>query len=396
MKLRRAPAPLRALAAIFLTAAAASPLAALPPAPKPTPTRAVPTPTPTAMPFPAPPPAASLPTTPRAQAEAAVANAISAEHISGLSLAVVENGSLAWSGGWGYADLEGYVVFAPGTVWRLGSISKSLTAVAAMQLVERGKLDLDAPIQTYCPAFPKKPQPITSRQLLGHLSGIRHYAKDENFNSTRHYDSITASLDAFKNDPLVHPPGTYTYSTYGYVVLGCVIEGASGRKFTDYLRESVTSPAGMDRTRPDDLRPIVARRARGYQVLEGGELGNAELADTSNKIPGGGLVSTAEDLARFAIALQKNLLLKPETFAQMQQPMKQSDGKDSPYFGWTIGDKAGDKTLTHTGSQQGTSTALLMVPSRGFAVALISNTESVSMGKLAREIADILLPSRPR
>ena len=341
-------------------------------------------------------PPAGIPTTARAQAETAVATAISAEHISGLSLAVVEDGKLSWSAGWGYADLEGYVPFAAGTVWRLGSISKSLTAVAAMQLVERGKLDLDAPIQNYCPAFPKKPQPITSRQLLGHLSGIRHYKKGENFNSTRHYDSINASLDAFKDDPLLHPPGTYTYSTYGYVVLGCVIEGASGRKFTDYLRENVTGPAGMDRTRADDLRPVVARRARGYQVLESGELGNSDLADTSNKIPGGGLVSTAEDLARFAIALQSHVILPPETFAQMQVPMKMSDGKDSPYFGWTIGDKAGDRMLTHTGSQQGTSTALLMVPSRGFAVALISNTESVGMGKLAREIADTLLPSRPR
>lgn len=389
---RASSRPLTFLVALFAFAAASAVSTA---AAKPTPTRA-PTPTPTAMPFPAPPPAASSPTTPRAQAEAAVAAAISAEHISGLSLAVVEDGKLQWAAGWGYADLEGYVPFAPGTVWRLGSISKSLTAVAAMQLVERGKLDLEAPIQTYCPAFPKKPQPITSRQLLGHLSGIRHYKQGENFNSTRHYDSIASSLDTFKDDALLHPPGTYTYSTYGYVVLGCVIEGASGRKFTDYLRENVTGPAGMERTRADDLRPVVARRARGYQVLESGELGNSELADTSNKIPGGGLVSTAEDLGRFAIALQKSVLLKPETFAQMQLPMKMSDGKDSPYFGWSIGDKAGDKTLTHTGSQQGTSTALLMVPSRGFAVALISNTESVGMGKLARELADILLPSRPR
>jgi serine beta-lactamase-like protein LACTB len=321
---------------------------------------------------------------------------VSAERISGLSLAVVADGKLQWAKAWGYADLEGYVPFAPGTVWRLGSISKSLTAVAAMQLVERGKLDLEAPIQTYCPAFPKKPQPITSRQLLGHLSGIRHYKQGENFNSTRHYDTITASLDAFKDDPLLHPPGTYTYSTYGYVVLGCVIEGASGRTYTDYLRENVTGPAGMERTRADELRPVVSRRARGYQALENGELANSELADTSNKIPGGGLVSTAEDLARFAIALQKGVLLKPETFTRMQAPMKMTDGKDSPYFGWTISDKAGDKVLTHTGSQQGTSTALLMVPSRGFAVALISNTESVGMGKLAREIADILLPSPPR
>jgi len=335
------------------------------------------------------------PTSPagRTRAEAAVAAAVSAERISGVSLAVVSDGKLQWSKAWGFADLEGWVPFTSDTVWRLGSISKSLTAVAAMQLAERGKLDLDSPIQKYCPAFPKKPQPITPRMLLGHLSGIRHYQEGENFNSTRHYDGVAASLDAFKDDPLVHAPGTYTYSTYGYVVLGCVVEGASGRRFADYLRENVTAPAGMDRTRPDDLREIVARRARGYQKRENGELGNAELADTSNKVPGGGFVSTAEDLARFAIALQKNVLLKKETFERMQIPMKTSDGKDSPYFGWTISEKNGDRVLTHTGSQQGTSTALLMVPSRGFAVALISNTESVGMGKLARELADILLPS---
>jgi len=333
--------------------------------------------------------------TPRSRAEAAVSAAVSAERISGVSLAVVADGKLDWSKAWGFADLEGFVPFTPSTVWRLGSISKSLTAVAAMQLVERGRLDLDAPIQTYCPAFPAKPQTITSRQLLGHLSGIRHYAQGENFNSTRHYDSINESLDAFKNDPLLHPPGTYTYSTYGYVVLGCVVEGASGRRFTDYLRENVTGPAGMDSTRADDVRPVVARRARGYQSLPGGELGNAELADTSNKIPGGGLVSTAEDLGRFAIALQRHVLLKAETFSRMQVPMRMADGKDSAYFGWTISEKNGDKVLTHTGSQQGTSTALLMVPARGFAVALIANTESVGMGKLARELADILLPPAP-
>lgn len=342
---------------------------------------------------PSPSPTASA--TPQSRAEAAVAAAVSAERISGVSLAVVADGKIQWSKGWGFADLESFVPFTGSTVWRLGSISKSLTAVAAMQLVERGKLDLDAPIQTYCPAFPKKPQPISSRQLLGHLSGIRHYKQGENFNSTHHYLGVGASLDAFKDDALLHPPGTYTYSTYGYVVLGCVVEGASGRKFEDYLRENVTGPAEMDRTRTDDVRTIVANRARGYQKLENGDLGNAELADTSNKVPGGGLVSTAEDLGRFAIALQKNSILKKETFERMQVPMKMSDGKESPYFGWTISEKNGARVLTHTGSQQGTSTALLMVPSRGFAVALISNTESVGMGRLARELADILLPAPP-
>lgn len=336
---------------------------------------------------------APAPSDPFARADAAIAAAVSRRHISGVSAAVVLGGRLRWSRGYGFADLENRVPFSATTVWRLGSVSKPLTAVAAMQLSEKGRLDLDVPIQTYCPAFPKKPQPISSRQLLGHLAGIRHYNPAENFNSTRHYDGIAASLDAFKDDALVHPPGTaYTYSTYGYVVLGCVVEGASGSKYADYVRENVTAPAKMESTRADDLYAIIPNRARGYAISASGEARNADLADTSNKIPGGGWVSTVEDLARFAIALDENRLIRRDTFERMQVPMRTSDGKESPYFGWSISDRRGDRTLTHTGSQQGTSTCLLMIPSKGFAVALISNTESADMGELARQLADTFLP----
>ena len=114
---------------------------------------------------------------------------------------------------------------------------------------------------------------------------------------------IVDSLEPFKADPLVHDPGAaFTYSTYGYVVLGCVIEGASGMKYADYVRDNVAKPAGMERTRPDDLASIVPNRAHGYAKLPSGELRNCDLADTSNKVPGGGIVSTAVDLGRFAVA----------------------------------------------------------------------------------------------
>lgn len=329
-----------------------------------------------------------------ARADGAISQAMAEQHLSGLSVAVVTNDQIRWSRGYGFADLENQVPFTATTVWRLGSISKPITAVAAMQLTERGRLDLDRPIQQYCPAFPEKPQPITARLLLGHLSGIRHYREDEDFNSTRKYAGVAASLEAFKNDPLVHAPGTYTYSTYGYVVLGCVIEGASGSKYEDYVRENVTKPSGMEKTRTDDVYTIVARRARGYAKLPSGELRNADLADTSNKVPGGGLVSTAEDLGRFAIALDTHVLLKPDTFERMQVPMRMADGKDSPYFGWSISDRKGERVLSHTGGQQGTSTALIMIPARGFAVAILSNTEHVDMGALARRLVDTLLPDR--
>jgi len=330
---------------------------------------------------------------PFGKVEPAIAAAMSANNIPGLSIAVVMDGKLQWSQGYGFADLENFVPFRPATVWRLASVSKPLTAVAAMQLAERGRLDLDAPIQGYCAAFPKKAQPITARQLLGHLSGIRHYAEGENFNSTRHYAGVAESLEAFRDDPLLQEPGTKNvYSTYGYVVLGCVVEGASGERFADYLRENVTGPAGMSRTRPDDLYDVVPNRARGYARLPDGKLRNADLADTSNKIPGGGMVSTAEDLARFAIALFDHKVLKAETFAAMQVPMKTSDGKDSPYFGWSIGQERGETLLTHSGSQQGTATYFLMIPRRRFAVAILTNTEDAGLKPLSRKIVEILMP----
>src|SRR3954468_518119 len=122
--------------------------------------------------------------------EAVITEAVSKQNIGGFSAAIVNGNRLRWSKGFGWADVENRVVAQPLTVYRLASVSKPITAVSAMHLVKREKLDLDAPLQSYCPAFPAKPWKMTARQLLGHLSGIRHYKADENFNSTRHYASV--------------------------------------------------------------------------------------------------------------------------------------------------------------------------------------------------------------
>src|ERR1700738_94948 len=111
----------------------------------------------------------------RAQIEKAVSAFMAANSVPGVSVAVVQNGQPVWSAGFGMADLENSSPATSSTLFRLGSISKPITAVAVLQLYERGKLDLDAPVQEYCPAFPKKEWPITARELLGHLGGIRHY-----------------------------------------------------------------------------------------------------------------------------------------------------------------------------------------------------------------------------
>lgn len=335
-----------------------------------------------------------LPPSRLAAVEAALSSAMSRHEIPGLSVSVVLEGQLRWSNGYGLADLENFVPAKAGTVYRLGSVSKPMTAVAVLQLAEQGRLDLDAPIQKAVPSFPEKPWPVTARLLLAHLGGIRHYAEGE-MGSTRHYASLAEGLDIFRNDPLLHQPGSkYVYSTYGYNLLGAAVEGASGLEFAEYLRTKVFGPAGMTDTRTDDVFAIIPNRAQGYARTAPGHLSNSGLADTSYKVPGGGLVSTASDVARFAVALQSEILLPKEALERMFTRQKTIDGKPVSYgLGWTIGQRAGHREVWHTGGQQRVSTILYTQPDRRLAVVLLTNLEGIgpALLELARQVSDILL-----
>lgn len=333
--------------------------------------------------------------------ERAITTEMARQNIPGMSVAVIIDHQLRWSNGYGLSDLENFVPAKSSTMYRLGSISKPISAVAAMQLIEKGKLDLDAPVQNYVSTFPRKPWTITLRHLLTHTSGIRHYKGDE-MNITRQFNTLTEGLDIFKNDSLLFQPGArYSYSTYAYNLLGVAIEDASGTTFLPYLRDHIFKPAGMDHIRDDNVYDIIHNRAQGYRKLPNGELRNSELANTSYKIPGGGLCSTVEDLAKFAIAVQTHILLKPETMRQMFTPQKMNDGKViriNPQFpersygmGWFISERNGEKEVYHSGAQQRVSTMLYMVPNKKCAVAIMSNLEGATLFELARRIADSAL-----
>lgn len=309
-----------------------------------------------------------------------------------LSVAVVAGDKLIWSKGYGAANLETQTAARTDTVYRLASITKSVTAIAVMQLVEKGKIDLDAPVQKYCPAYPEKQWTITPRQLLVHFAGVRHNKLDEIF-STKHYSTINDAVAAFKDDALLHEPETkYFYSTPGYVLLGCAIEGASGASYLDYIKENIFKPAGMKQTQADDVFTIIPNRAAGYRTAFSGAIQNAPLHDTSIKIPAGGLVSTVEDMARFAIAVNTNQLVKAETLEKMWTKPKTRDGKESNYaYGFLVAEENGQKQITNDGSQAGTRTYLLMLPKEKFAVILMTNLEKAWCEELAPKIAETVL-----
>ena len=301
----------------------------------------------------------------------AVSQFMAATHVPGVAIAVVEKGELEWPTGFGFADLENNAPTSEHTLFRLGSISKSLTAVAAVELSERGELDLDAPVEKYCPRFPQKSAPITTRLVMGHLAGIRHYKSDSQDDleggNTKHFDDpIQAGLNFFKNDALVADPGTqFHYSTQGYTLVGCIIEGASGDKYVDFVTRNVLVPAGMSHTQSDDRFAIIPYRTRFYRKTSSGTVENADFLDSSYKIPGGGWLSSAEDMGRFEVAILHDTLLKRSTRDRMLTPLKPGDGKPNGYaLGWGTFKDNGIFSAGHSGGQQGTSTDFLITPEK--------------------------------
>ena len=338
----------------------------------------------------------------RTKIEAVVSAFMAESHVPGLSVAVVENGEYEWGAGFGLADVENNVPASEHTLFRLGSISKSLTATAAMELVERGKLDLDAPVQKYCPAFPQKPWPISTRQVMGHLGGIRHYKgnsqDDPEVGNTKHFENtIQSGLDFFKNDPLVSEPGKqFHYSTQGYTLVGCVIEGASSEKYVDFVRQNVFAPAGMEATQADNRFAIIPYRTRFYQKTESGQVQNADFLDSSYKIPGGGWLSSAEDMARFEVAILNDKLMRRSTRDLMWTPLKPADGsKDEYALGWATETEDGIAVAGHSGGQQGCSTKFLIAPTMRSGVVVLTNLEGADSSKLAQDILKVLETAAP-
>jgi len=219
-----------------------------------------------------------------------------ATRIPGVQVAVAVSGKLVWSEGFGYADAERKRPVTRETQFRIGSVSKPLTAAAVALLYQQGKLDLDAPVQRYVPSFPDKGYPITTRQLAGHLAGIRHY-KDREFFLNRRFATVLDGLTIFQDDSLLFPPGTrFSYSSYAWNLISAVVEGASGDDFLHYMSAHVLRPLGLAHTAPDRTDSLIPGRTQPYDRDSGGSYRIAPAVDNSYKWAGGGFVSTAEDL----------------------------------------------------------------------------------------------------
>ena len=298
---------------------------------------------------------------------------------------------MAWSGCAGESDLENRSLVSAKARFRIGSVSKLITAAMAMRLYDRAALDLDAPVQKYLPSFPDKGAPITARLLLGHLGGIRHYGPNEYINRQR-YTSIADTLKIVRDEPLSHPPRTrYLYSSYGFNLLGAVIEAASGADFASTIQKHVCEPVGMNSTTIDENDRIIPFRTRFYST-SGERIVNSPYTDLSDRWPSGGMLSTTEDLVRFGAAHLSGEFLKPETRRLMFTSQSTSDGKETGTgLAWRIGLLDGRRIYHHGGDSIGGRAFLLLLPERGTAVALLANFTSARFAeKEAAALADAI------
>ncbi len=317
-------------------------------------------------------------------------------HVPGLSGAVAIDGKIAWTDGFGYANLQHRVPATDSTRYRIASISKPIAAIVALMLAEDGTLDLDAPIRSYLPLFPKKRDTITTRQLLSHTAGIRHYRDDEFLSDVR-YESRLGPVSIFADDSLLFEPGTdYSYSTFGYTLASAVMEAAADSTFLELLEARLTDPLGLKTLVPEKTEKVIPNEASFYLVeTSDGDttVVNAPFVDNSNKWTGGGLLATPKDVVRLVPALLDGTVLQPSSLDEMFAPQASIEDESHHYgLGWFVGkDDQDRRRIWHTGGAMGGSGVVLFYPERELVIATLANASDVPHLDLAEEMARVLL-----
>jgi len=325
-----------------------------------------------------------------AEFEEFVKKQMATDKIPGLSIGFIKD-DVMWAKGFGYADLENKTPAKAESMYRLASVTKPMTATAVLQLAEKGKINLDAEVQTYVPYFPKKQFPVTVRQLLGHLGGISHYKDYDKEGHFKDHKNTREAIAVFENFDLVNEPGTrYFYSSYGYNLLGAVIESASGQSYGQYMTENVWKPLGMNDTRLDNPTDIIPNRVRGYQLV-GDQIKNSEFVDISSRFAAGGTRSTVIDMLRFAKGTYEGKVLSKASLDLMYNPMTTKSGEISYYSaGWDTFPFNGRFSVSHSGGQQETTTHLFCFPTRKLAIAIAVNLEGAERAPYVKRLFEML------
>jgi CubicO group peptidase (beta-lactamase class C family) len=325
-----------------------------------------------------------------------------ARNVPGLAFAVIENSRVIRQGAFGLANVETGARVGIDSVFELASVTKPITAISVMMLVEQKKLALDDPVDKYLAAVPAAWHEITVRELLSHTSGLREYGLVKCDGSELLDISTRQQFQDLLKSPLLFAPGTGTqYSDSGYFILGMIIESVSGLSYRDFLQQRIFGPLGMQHTSVLDQSAIIPNRVSSY-TLRKGQLKNARRAWQHDLPSWYGVWSTVGDMARFDAGLSSGALIQPETLAQMWVPATLKDGKNSSIdqslygLGWFILSSSGHRIVGHPGW---TGTLYVKYPDDHISIILLTNLDAGSGSQhvfLAQAILELLRPGLPR
>jgi len=298
--------------------------------------------------------------------------------VVGASASYSVNGEVTWEAVTGFSDKEEKQDFTLDTEVRTASIAKSMTAIAVMQLVEQDLIDIDLSIDTYIPEFIQKGKTkITTKHILSHTSGIGAYKNDKEAENKVNYTSLLDAYDVFKNRKLRFEPGTeFYYTSYGYVVLGILIEKVSGLSYEAYMQKHIWDKAEMTHTGIEKPELKRENATSLYHRDRKGKIKEAKTNNLSNRTPAGGFYSTTNDLIKFGNALLNKTLVTAKTYNLMVQHHSLEKVNNGYGFGFYLygGEKKEDGIIGHNGAQRGTSTQLFVIPSLKTVIVVVANT----------------------
>ena len=327
--------------------------------------------------------ATDLGTDTRKAIDAAILAEMEKREVVGLAIGIIQDGEVVYTKGYGYADIRKKRKVLRSTLFRWASTAKPMTAVAALQLVESGKLNLDKDIRLLVPEFPDKGVVVTMRQLLGHLAGMPHYQdgiikSNVDYKQRHPFEDVVVALDTFKETPLVSTPGTaFHYSTHGFILASAVIQRAGEEQFARQVQNRIAKPLKMRSLQPDYQWKSNSKRAVGYKKVNG-EIVESTDTDVSWKLGAGGWISNVEDFAKFAAGLLGDELVAQETKDLMWTSQVDADGKNTGYgLGFGISKQHADVRVSHNGAQEKTRTRMVLYPEKKHGVLIMTNSEYV-------------------
>lgn len=307
----------------------------------------------------------------------------------GVSFLIAKDGKPIYQKAFGMANLELQVPMTPNNVFEIGSMTKQFTAVSILMLEEQGKLNIEDDITKYIPDYPTQGKKITIHQLLNHTSGIKSYTNMSKFISMARTDMSPKELiDVFKKEPMDFDPGDqFLYNNSGYILLGYIIEVASGETYPDFIQKNIFDTLGMTSSSYGSMQNIVPNRASGYSESENGYV-NADYLSLTLPYAAGSIMSTTSDLLEWENALNSNILIKKESYEKAIHGSTLNDGSHISYgFGLEEGDVNGSPSIQHGGGIFGYTTMGIYLPKEKIYVVGLTNCDCKNISSVATKIA---------